>query len=185
MTSANPLPGDDRPLVDRFLRGRDETSFRALYRLHTPALFLLALRLVGNVPADAEDAVQEAWMRAVRSLERFRWESSLRTWLSGITINCCREVLRRRRFGNAPEPSDCPSRPWPASALGIEALLRALPDGYREVLLLHDLEGYTHEEISRLLDISSGTSKSQLSRARKTLRAWLNAAPSSTPKEEL
>lgn len=168
----------DRVLAEQFVRGRDEASFRALYRAHTPALLLLALRMTGGNSAQAEDAVQEAWLRAVRGLRGFRWESSLRTWLCGITINCCLE-LRRRQPGTsgldaAPEQAVPPP---PEGVIGLESLVRQLPDSYREVLVLHDVEGYTHEEIGRLLSISQGTSKSQLSRARRTMRVWLNGQP--------
>lgn len=135
----------------------------------------LARRLAGDM-ADAEDAVQETWTRAVRALPGFRWECSLRTWLSGITVNCCRELVRRRgplATDAAPEPVT----PSPTGVRELESMLAALPDGYREVLVLHDVEGYTHEEIGRLLEIHPGTSKSQLSRARRTLRAWIEGPP--------
>jgi len=146
--------------------------FRALYRAHTPALHLLALRLLGGAHADAEDAIQEAWIRAVRALPDFRWHSSLRTWLCGIAINCCREILRRRKpLLDAADAADPPAPP--AQSMGLESLVQSLPDGYREVLVLHDVEGYTHEEIATLLHIAAGTSKSQLSRARAVLRKTL------------
>jgi RNA polymerase sigma-70 factor (ECF subfamily) len=183
MHRVNDSPAEtDRVLVAQFVTTRDEASFHALYCAHTPALYLLALRLAGRNPAQAEDVVQEAWLRAVRGLEGFRWESSLRTWLSGIVVNCWIEIVRHRRPGGAialseaPEPAVLPS---PAGALDLESFLKELPDGYREVVVLHDMEGYTHEEIGRLLGISAGTSKSQLSRARRTLRAWLNGQPRS------
>jgi RNA polymerase sigma-70 factor (ECF subfamily) len=170
---------DDRELVARFLRDRDEVCFRALYRAHTAGLLLFAERFLGGARADAEDAVQEAWIRAVRLLPQFRWESSLRTWLTGIAINCCRELQRRRRpaeeWSDAAGGEALSSPPRPATDL--ETLLRALPPGYRQVLLLHDLEGHTHEEIAARLEISAGTSKSQLSRARALLRRWLDGAP--------
>ena len=168
---------DDRELVARFLDARDEASFRALYRAHTPALLLFARRLLGRAADDAEDAVQEAWVRAVGRLGGFRWESSLRTWLVGTTLNCCREALRRRRPPGNPEgPAEFENEPVGAleSAPDLEAFVRSLPDGYREVLVLHDIEGYTHSEISAALGIAIGTSKSQLSRARRTIRAWLD-----------
>ncbi|MCI0403726.1 MAG: sigma-70 family RNA polymerase sigma factor [Acidobacteria bacterium] len=167
---------DDRALVARFLRARDEASFRALYRAHSPRLLLFARRLLGG-EQDAEDTLQETWMRAVRRLESFRWESSLRTWLCAIVLNCCREARRHRRPQADPESVrqfPAPAGLGPAEAAQLEALVRTLPDGYREVLVLHDLEGYTHEEISGLLGIAEGTSKSQLFRARQTLRGWLN-----------
>lgn len=136
---------------------------------------MLAQRLLSGHHADAEDAVQEAWVRAVRLLAAFRWESSVRTWLCGIVINCCRERLRRRRPVTGLSAADEIAAP-PAPSVSprdLESLLRALPDGYRQVLVLHDVQGYTHEEIAALLGISDGTSKSQLSRARAVLRRWL------------
>lgn len=172
------VPADDRELVARFLEARDEASFRALYRAHTPALLLFARRLLGRSADDAEDAVQEAWVRAVRRLDGFRWDSSLRTWLAGITLNCCREALRGRRPPDSPEGL-ARLENEPVSQLesvpDLEVFVRSLPDGCREVLVLHDIEGYTHSEISAALGIAIGTSKSQLSRARQTIRAWLDA----------
>ncbi len=162
---------DDRDLVNHFLQTRDESSFRTLYSRHTPKIYLLALRLMSGNQPDAEDAVQEAWIQAVRNLSAFRWESSLRTWLCGITIRCSRKLISRKR----PElPLDTERATGdPADPLHLESLIHRLPAGYREVLVLHDVEGYTHEEIGRLLEIQQGTSKSQLFHARRLLRNWL------------
>jgi RNA polymerase sigma-70 factor (ECF subfamily) len=128
------------------------------------------------VGADAEEAVQSTWIVAVQRLADFRWESSLKTWLSGITLNACREIRRRRRDflpGAAAEHDATAFHPALGAALDLKKALSSLPEGYREALILHDVEGYTHEEIARLLGIDSGTSKSQLSRARKALRTLL------------
>jgi RNA polymerase sigma factor (sigma-70 family) len=163
----------DRALVQVFLETRDEAAFRVLYGRHAPALYLLALRLTGGAPADAQDAVQEAWMRAASSLEGFRWASSLRTWLCGITVNCCREVVRGRGPSPGSGEPDVEVRPE-GEGLGLEQLVRRLPAGCRQVLVLHDLEGYTHAEVGGLLGIEVGTSKHQLFRARRLLRAWLS-----------
>jgi RNA polymerase sigma-70 factor, ECF subfamily len=166
---------DDRDLVNLFLRTRDETSFRTLYKCHTPKLFLLALRLMGGNQPDAEDAVQEAWIQAVRNLSSFRWESSLRTWLCGITIRCSRKLISHKRPA---APLDCePTISNRTDFLNLEFWINRLPAGYREVLVLHDVEGYTHEEIGRLLDIQQGTSKSQLFHARRLIRNWLGFDP--------
>ena len=162
---------DDRDLVSHFLRTRDESSFRTLYRRHTPKIYLLALRLVGGNQHDAEDAVQEAWIQAVRNLSAFRWESSLRTWLCGITIRCSRKLISKR-YPTQPFESE-PVIPDRKDRLNLESLISRLPAGYREVLVLHDVEGFTHEEIGRLLEIKQGTSKSQLFHARRLLRTWL------------
>jgi RNA polymerase sigma-70 factor (ECF subfamily) len=180
------LAGDDeRTLLADFLSRGDERSFRTLYRAHTPVLYLLARRLLGGSHQAAEDAVQEAWIRASRKLDTFRWESSLRTWLSGIVIRCCREAIRRRRIAaahqsNAMDPEltaaafDAQRRP---EAIDLERAVARLPDGYREVLVLHDIEGYTHKEIAAQLDVDEGTSRSQLFKARRGLRALLRSEP--------
>jgi RNA polymerase sigma-70 factor, ECF subfamily len=172
----------DQRLVRRFLRTRDDTSFRLLYRRHTPALYPLAIRLVGGAESDAQDAIQEMWIRACKSLERFEWKSSLRTWLTGILINRLREVNREQwrwheeqypdnGFGVVPAPNN--QSDSGRATLDLEQLITRLPTGYRQVLALHDIEGYTHNEIGALLEISAGTSKSQLYHARRALRAML------------
>lgn len=167
----------DRRLVRNFLALRDEQAFRALYHRHTPTLYQLALRLAGGNVHEAEEAVQDTWLRAIEALEKFRWESSLRTWLSGIAINCCRELYRQRvrqsdeRVAEQYEQEDAATNDF--AHLDLEQAIAALPHGYRQVLVLHDVEGYTHEEISRWLDIAVGTSKSQLARARRSVREAL------------
>jgi RNA polymerase sigma-70 factor (ECF subfamily) len=166
----------DRRLVGKFLAQRDEPSFRHLYRRHTPALYQLTLRLVGWNVHDAEDVVQETWAKAIERLEAFRWESSLRTYLCGIAINCCRELSRKRSGQHEtvlPEEMAA-SQIGELERIDLEQAIRSLPNGYRQVLVLHDIEGYTHEEISRMLDIEAGTSKSQLSHARSSVREFLH-----------
>jgi RNA polymerase sigma factor (sigma-70 family) len=168
----------DRELAARFVAHRDERAFRELFGRHTPALYRLAVRLLGGAGRGAEDAVQEAWLRAARRLGVFQWRSSLRTWLCGITVNCCREELRERpSCAPAPDGGEAVQQPHP-SALGLdlEQAILALADGYREVFVLHDLEGWTHDEIATRLGIAIGTSKSQLSRARRALRRHLTGA---------
>src|SRR5688572_6791136 len=169
----------DRDLVEGYLRRQDEDTFRRLYRRHTPVLYLMALRLMGGTGRGAEDAVQEAWIRALRGLASFRWEASLRTWLTGITIRVCRESLRRQagRFEPLPfEAAGAPSDHGKGARIDLERAVRMLPDGAREVLVLHDIEGLTHEEIGDRLGIQDGTSKSQLHKARKMLRVLLSEA---------
>ena len=125
--------------------------------------------------ADANDAIQETWIRACAALARFEWKSSLKTWLTGVLINCVREQNRKNRSREEQLPDD-----WPANIavpageqLNLEQAIARLPDGYRHVLMLHDVEGYTHDEIGALLDISAGTSKSQLHHARRAIRTLL------------
>ncbi|HKO98439.1 MAG TPA: sigma-70 family RNA polymerase sigma factor [Pyrinomonadaceae bacterium] len=163
----------DRVLVGRFMLTRDEATFRALYRRHTPALYPLALRLVGGSETEAEDAIQETWIRACKTLSVFEWKSTLRTWLSGILINRVREMHRDVRRRNEEELLDeClnPTNARPGERIDLERAIARLSPGYRHVLVLHDIEGYTHEEVSAQLDISIGTSKSQLFHARRALR---------------
>jgi RNA polymerase sigma-70 factor (ECF subfamily) len=160
-------------LVERYLRVRDEKSFRELYRRHTAALYGLALRLCETEP-DAQDAIQETWIRTCDGLSGFEWKSSLRTWLSGILINCVRETSRkrhRRREEQLPEDAPAIVAVSAGEKMSLDQAIARLPNGYREVLILHDVEGYTHEEIGSLLDISVGTSKSQLHHARRAIRA--------------
>jgi RNA polymerase sigma factor (sigma-70 family) len=171
---------DDRQLVERFLRSGDETAFRILFRRHTPALLQLAGRFLGRSDAGVEDAIQEVWLRAASALPGFAWHSTLRTWLSGIAVRCCYERIRARggRFiVPAGDELTAGRSPAPVEIIDLERALRGLPDGYRAVLLLHDLEGWTHRDIAAQLEIQIGTSKSQLTRARRALRAyWLPAA---------
>lgn len=168
---------DDRALADALLRDGDERAFRELYRRHTPRLYQLVLRMVGGLEAEAEDIVQESWLRAAENLEGFRWEARFSTWLTGIGINLCRERVRRsaRRRTLLIENGE----PWPRAAtqneerIDLERAIELLPDGYREVLILHDVEGFTHGEIGERLGIAEGTSKSQLFFARKAMRRML------------
>ena len=158
------------------VQGGDQRAFRELYRLHTPAMYAMALRLLARNAADAEDAIQEAWLRAVRGLGGFRGESTLRTWLVGITVRCALEIGRRRTRGADSAARQAIVRAPDLERLDLEAALAALADGYREIVVLHDLHGYTHTEIADLLGIDQGTSRSQLSRARQILRRVLTGA---------
>jgi RNA polymerase sigma-70 factor (ECF subfamily) len=173
------LQPSDQDLVSRFAVHGDEEAFRLLFRRYTPRLYAVALRLCGGRSDAAEDAVQTAWLRAARRLDGFEWRSSLATWLTGIAINCVREARRR------PAPESVAAEvldrlPAPLVPVGdrvdLDRAIAALPDGYREVLVLHDVEGFTHEEIATALGIAAGTSKSQLFHARRAVRRWL-AAP--------
>jgi RNA polymerase sigma-70 factor (ECF subfamily) len=168
----------DRTLAGAVVGRGDEASFRALYRRHTPSLYPFVLRMVGGAEEDAEDVIQDTWVRAVRGLPSFRWESSFRTWLFGIGLNRARELLRRRKRQHAsselPEVGTDP--PAHADRMDLERAIACLPDGYRTVLVLHDVEGFTHPEISERLEIAVGTSRSQLHHARRTLRTMLDPA---------
>ncbi len=173
----------DRELADRVVAHGDETAFRALYRRHTPTVYRFVLRLTGGDAAEAEDVMQEAWLRAARGLQHFEWQSSLRTWLSGIALNQFRELARRkgRRIstidGEWLERTAAAETADPGRRVDLERALELLPPGFRTVLVLHDVEGFTHREIGERLGISDGTCKSQLHDARRAMRRLLDARP--------
>jgi RNA polymerase sigma-70 factor (ECF subfamily) len=165
------MPSDEQ-LLDAFARDGSDCAFVALYDRHAPAMYALARRLMGGRDADAADVLQDAWIRALPRLTRFRGESSLRTWLCGFIVNCCRERFRGRLFESMVDEIDRPSSN--DLRIDLERALMSLSDGYRAVIVLHDIEGYTHREIARALGIEEGTSKSQLSRGREALRRLLD-----------
>jgi len=175
-------PGvSDRELAEALLLHGDEKAFRNLYRRHTPRLFQFVLRLLGGVEIDAEDVVQDTWIRATQRLGEFRWESSFSTWLTGIGLNLCRDLWRKRNgreldWEMAREPAASSS--LYEERVDLERAIGVLPSGYRAVLILHDVEGCTHEQIGQRLGIAVGTSKSQLSCARKAMRELLTSEES-------
>ena len=168
----------DRILVEAVVSDGDEVAFRELYRRHTPRLFPLVLRLVGGAEMDAEDVVQEAWIRAAAGLKRFRGDSSFGTWLIAIGLNAARDHLRRRgRWSVTEDVTEVEIAVPPAmhgQRLDLERAIGLLPPGCRTVLVLHDVEGFTHEEIATQLGIAVGTSKSQLFAARRACRSLLD-----------
>lgn len=162
---------DERREVAAFLDG-DEAAFRALYDAHAPALYAFLRRLLGHHNAEANDALQDVWLRAARDLGRFQWQSTLRTWLFGIAVNRSREILRMTAKAEE-ELSDAgvvSASGSPDQRLDLERAIGMLPPRYREVVVLHDIYEHTHAEIAALLHIDEGTSKSNLSRARAHLR---------------
>lgn len=177
------MNAEDRALAEAWMADRDETAFRLLYRRHTPALWPLVLRIVAGDEEAAREAVQETWVRVAEGVSAFRWESALRTWIVSIALNCARETVRKERRGRGRNPrrkdvepsSSASARGGRGASIDLARAVDALPEGYRAVLLLHDLEGYTHEEIAGMLGIEPGTSKSQLHRARKRARKMLAA----------
>jgi RNA polymerase sigma-70 factor (ECF subfamily) len=173
------VDAEDRRLAGAVAESGDEAAFRALYHRHTPALYRLALRLGGGDESWAEELVQRAWIRAVEGLGGFAWRSAFRTWLSGIAVNCAREQWRVSRASPEVEwSSDSAAAPAgdPGLRVDLERAIGRLPQGYRQVFVLHDVEGYTHEEIAGMLGIEPGTSKSQLFQARRQLRGLLSPA---------
>jgi RNA polymerase sigma-70 factor (ECF subfamily) len=167
----------DGALVAAVLDRGDEAAFRALYRRHSPRLYQIVLRLLGGRVQDAEDAVQDTWIRAVQGLAGFRGEARFATWLTGIGLNVARARLRWRAARDETALEEGPELPaasaMPEGRIDLERAIALLPDGQREILVLHDVEGWTHEQIARSSRISEGTSKSQLHHARRRMRTLM------------
>lgn len=175
----------DAELVEQVVTQGSEAAFRLLYRRHSGRLYQLHLRFAGGVVADAEDLLQETWLRAARLLPVFRRDGPLLPWLRGIALNVVREWLRRSRReasrASAIDPDDVPAAERDVLArMDLDAAIAALPEGYRAVLVLHDVEGLTHAEIAEALGLAVGTTKSQLFDARRAMRRRLEG---STPTE--
>jgi len=157
----------------------DAHAFERLYRGHIARIHSLARRMLED--EDADEVAQDIFVRAWQKLHTFRGESAFGTWLHRLAVNVIlgrRETLgiRRRRFveGDAVLEIVAGRRPGPELALDFETAISRLPDGAREIFVLHDIEGYRHEEIAGLLGLATGTSKSQLHRARMALRRHLD-----------
>lgn len=168
----------DRELVDAVLRHKDERAFRELYRRHTPRLFMLVARLLARGDHEAEDVVQETWIHAFESLDRFHWDSAFATWLTGIGLNRVRD--RVRKYGRSREtgvdvvPDIAVVPDSHETRIDLEKAISRLPDDQRMVFVLHDVEGMKHREIADHLDIPEGTSKTLLSNARLRLRTMMS-----------
>jgi RNA polymerase sigma-70 factor (ECF subfamily) len=175
---AHPL-ADQRALIERARRG-DASAPRALYDSHVEQVYRLTYRLTGAEHL-AREVTQNVFVRAFASLEGFRGESAFGTWLHSIAVSLSlNEIKRRKRewSRNAPlEDATVLAEPAPRSdPLLRDRVMEAvndLPPGCRAVFLMHDAEGYTHQEIATALGINVGTSKAQLSRARGKLRVAL------------
>jgi RNA polymerase sigma-70 factor (ECF subfamily) len=161
----------DSELIHRFLRG-EETAFRLLYNRHTPRLRITLRRLLGAGEQDADDAVQETWLSACRGMSAYRGDAQFSTWLTSIGVRATLAQLARHRARETELMTDVPSREdgQAIAAIDVERALAHLPGQQRIVVVLHDLEGFTHEEIGAQLGIATGTSKVTLHRARISLR---------------
>ncbi len=185
-----PAPPSDADVLARAQAG-DHQAFAQLYSLNKRRIYSLCLRMVSNV-AEAEDLTQEAFLQLHRKIATFRGDSAFSTWLHRLAINVVLMHLRKKglplmSLDEAMEPSydDGPGRSFGAPDLSLAgsidrlALERAvgdLPAGYRLVFVLHDIEGYEHNEIASMLDCSIGNSKSQLHKARLKLRDALRTS---------
>ncbi len=167
----------DSALIDACRRG-EERAMEALYYQYKRRVFGLVSRIVG--PSDAEEVVQEVFVRIFRGLAKFRGDAALGTWIYRLTVNAALTYASRR--GQHPHVGDevladvaAPSAPSrdPQLASRLEQALAALSPGYRAILVLHDVEGLSHEECAAIMGCRVGTSKSQLHKARARMRAIL------------
>ncbi len=163
----------------------DAFAIRELYRQYSPRVYSVVRRLAAD-DALAEDWAQEAWVRVFRALPGFRGESRFTTWLHRIAVNSAlhgRRWRERRVRHETPMPAVMPEaggQDHVVLRLRLEKALEKLPDRMRQVLVLHDVEGYTHEEIGEFLGVTPGTSKSQLFKARARMRDFLRPGSQKT-----
>lgn len=178
-TSDPPERVNERQLIARVLSGESSAELE-LYESHVDRVYRLAFRLAGD-DSLARDFTQETFLRVFERLHDFRGDAALSTWIHRITVtvalNGLRKVRRlRARERDLGEAGEVCSRSEAVDPFLRERLHReidSLPDRYRVAFLMHDVEGYTHEEISQVLEIATGTSKSLVSRARARLRGAL------------
>jgi RNA polymerase sigma-70 factor (ECF subfamily) len=158
-------------------RRQDLRAFEQLYRTHGARLKSMAFHLVGN-RQDAEDAVQETFVKAWRAIPGFHGNSGIGTWLCRILINACYDVNRRRQREADPEEHALADRPAPVRQLALkvalEAALRRIEPKHRLVFLLFEVEGLRHSEIASILEVPEGTSKAWLFEAKKELKRLLS-----------
>jgi RNA polymerase sigma-70 factor (ECF subfamily) len=168
-------------LVDRARRG-DVDAFERLYQLHAGRVYALCLRLAGE-PVEARELAQDTFVHAWEALPRFRGESSLTTWLHRIAVNALLERRRRDKRRSArvslvDDEDDAESGSIAsgfvapadvATAIDLERAIAALPPGVRRAFVLHEVEGYTHEEVAGMTGLATGTLRAQLHRARQLL----------------
>ncbi|MFL5617354.1 MAG: RNA polymerase sigma factor [Gemmatimonadaceae bacterium] len=174
----------DGGLVDRARRG-DVDAFEQLYRMHAGRVYALCLRLAAD-PVVARELVQDTFVKAWEALPRFRADASLTTWLHRIAVNALLERRRseKRRAARVSLADDEDEgeidvagvvvAPDVATAIDLERAIGALPAGVRRAFVLHDVEGYTHEEIATMTGLAAGTLRAQLHRARQLLMRALS-----------
>ena len=178
---ASERPDDE--LVRRYLAG-DQAAFTALVDRHQRRVYNLALRMLGR-EEDAKDATQDAFLNALRKLSSFRGQAAFTTWMHRVTLNTCYDILRRRkREPLLDEPAeDVPSRATPdpagavADAVDVRRALLLVPEEFRAVLVLHDVQDLAYEDIAEILGIPVGTVKSRLHRGRLALARLLPGEP--------
>lgn len=176
--------GSDFELAQASARG-DMSAFETLYERHHRRVYSLCLRMVANA-TEAEDLTQEVFVQLFRKIGSFRGESAFTTWLHRMTVNHVLMHFRKRgvRLEKTTEEGEIGDlqdivqsigeRPRFIDRIALDKAISELPPGYRSVFVLHDVEGFEHEEVADILGVSVGTSKSQLHKARMRLRDLLN-----------
>ncbi len=173
----------DHALAQRAAAG-DMPAFEELYQRHNRRVYSLCLRMTQNV-SEAEDLAQEVFIQLFRKIGSFRGDSAFTTWLHRLTVNQVLMHFRKRSVrdertteeGDMPDQAvlgtENPNHMPVVDRIALDHAIAQLPPGYRAVFVLHDVEGYEHEEIARMLGCAVGTSKSQLHKARMKLRGLL------------
>ena len=173
----------------RLAQQGDAGAFERIYRLHSRRVYALCLRMVGNT-AEAEDLTQDAFLQLFRKIGTFRGESAFSTWLHRLAVNVVLMKLRKKTLPEtsleeSTDPEDESSGPrreigapdlvlsGSIDRVHLERAIEQLPPGYRQVFVLHDVQGFEHNEIAALMECSIGNSKSQLQKARMRLRELL------------
>ena len=170
------------PDVIRRAQAGDTSAFEIIYRDNSPRVFALCLRLSGGTIDDASELMQTVFIQAWRGLPTFRGDSALSSWLHRLTVNAMLESSRSEKRRTArvmsiedPEGVGAESvRETPDLNVDLERAIAGLPEGVRIAFVLHDIEGYQHDEIAKQLGVTTGTVKSQVHRARQLLMKALN-----------
>lgn len=173
---ATRIPQADTAVLER-ARAGDREAHARLYAAFGPMVYTLSRRMLAS-PAQAEDVLQETFVEVIRKIRTCRGDAEFGLWVRRIAVNKCLMHLRsgwvrRRVLGDSPELATAAGGPAPEEQLSLERALALLSDTARAVVWLHDVEGFTHEEIGRLMGRSASFSKSQLARAHERLRRLL------------
>jgi RNA polymerase sigma-70 factor (ECF subfamily) len=189
---AEPIQWTEAEVVKLAQQG-DATAFERIYRLHSRRVYALCLRMAGN-PTDAEDLTQDVFLQLFRKIGTFRGESAFSTWLHRMSVNIVLMRFRKKpktetslesitnpddESGRSPEEFGGPDLRLNGviDRVALQAAISGLAPGYRAMFILHDIQGYKHEEIARIFGCTAGNSKSQTHKARLQLRELLQRTP--------
>jgi RNA polymerase sigma-70 factor, ECF subfamily len=198
-----PKQAESQELTDadvvRLAQQGDAAAFEQIYRTHSRRVYSLCMRMIGN-PADAEDFTQDAFLQLFRKIHTFHGASAFSTWLHRLTVNIVLMKLRKKTLpvdsiDESAEPDEETGKRRPElggpdlrlngsiDRVHLQRAVDQLPPGYKQMFILHDVEGYRHEEIARILGCSAGNCKSQLHKARMRLRDLLQKAIGDSPNQ--